>query len=271
MTTLQNDIEHNNYKRSKAKRSSFQNKNDNFNLNFIKNFEKVQKPKKQRYYSTKLAVSFVPTLKPKKSFRKPTFLQLDETEAKNENKENEKSFELEKISSCDENEDGDSSNLSSSDIESNKEEEKNNYEVENKNNSNLYKNKPNLDNKVNKEDKEEPPIKESSEDEDENEDEDHNENERKKSSMKNLRKEMLKIKNNSVLNKSKEMGDVIPNNLISEFILENQGNKNDLVQEEKNNRDKEFDSDSNSNFIKQDNFIKSFSILDIISFKNKKK
>ena len=82
---------------------------------------------------------------------------------------------------------------------------------------------------------------------------------------------MLKIKNNSVLNKSKEMGDVIPNNLISEFILENQGNKNDLVQEEKNNRDKEFDSDSNSNFIKQDNFIKSFSILDIISFKNKKK
>ncbi len=267
MTTLQNDIEHNNYKRSKAKRSSFQNKNDNFNLNFIKNFEKVQKPKKQRYYSTKLAVSFVPTLKPKKSFRKPTFLQLDETEAKNGNKENEKSFELEKISSCDENEDGDSSNLSSSDNESNKEEEKNNYEVENKNNSNLDTNKPNLENKVNKDDKEEPPIKESLEDEDE----DNNENERKKSSMKNLRKEMLKIKNNSVLNKSKEMGDVIPNNMISEFILENQGNKNDLVQEEKINRDKEFDLDSNSNFINQDKLIKSFSILDIISFKNKKK
>ena len=69
MKTLQNDKE-NSFQRSKMKKNTYQNKNENFNIN---NFEKIQKSKKPRFYSTKLIVSFVPRLKPKKSFCKPTF------------------------------------------------------------------------------------------------------------------------------------------------------------------------------------------------------
>jgi hypothetical protein len=112
------------FERSKQKKYTFQKNNNKFD--FKKSFDQ-NKPKKQRYYSTKIIINFVPQIKPKKSFCKPTFFQLNKDE---NNNENERSFELDKISSCDEIDDNESiesnesssSLSSSSDTENNKEE-----------------------------------------------------------------------------------------------------------------------------------------------------
>ena len=269
MKTLQNDKE-NSFQRSKMKKNTYQNKNENFNIN---NFEKIKKSKKPRFYSTKLIVSFVPRLKPKKSFCKPTFFKLNEKERNNKNEK--KSFELEKISSCDELEE----DVPSSEIESDEEEQKNNYEKEEKEDQSnflLNKNKPNVENKVYKEDILSS-FKESSEDEDSSSSREEYENlrfkedknETKESALKNLRKEMTKIKSNSVVNKSKELNDTLPKNLKSVFNLD-ENDKNDFLNEDNKTQMENSNKNSineNANKLFSDKYI---SILDILSFKNKK-
>ena len=268
MKTLQNDKE-NSFQRSKMKKNTYQNKNENFNIN---NFEKIQKSKKPRFYSTKLIVSFVPRLKPKKSFCKPTFFQLNEKERNNKNEK--KSFELEKISSCDELEE----DVPSSEIESDEEEQKNNYEKEEKEDQSnflLNKNKPNIENKVYKEDILSS-FKESSEDEDNSSSEEYknlrfkeDKNDKKESVLKNLRKEMTKIKSNSVVNKSKELNDTLPKNLKSVFNLD-ENDKNDFLNEDNKTQMENSNKNSineNANKLFSDKYI---SILEILSFKNKK-
>jgi hypothetical protein len=90
------------FERSKQKKYTFQKNNNKFD--FKKSFDQ-NKPKKQRYYSTKIIINFVPQIKPKKSFCKPTFFQLNKDE---NNNENDRSFELDKISSYDEIDDNES-------------------------------------------------------------------------------------------------------------------------------------------------------------------
>ena len=117
------------FKRSTNKKNSFQTKG---NGNFFHNFQILKKNKKIQCFSTKIVVNFVPTLKPKQSFCKPTFFKLDENN-NSESKKEKKSFELENISSCEEEDDSnsihnshESSYLSSSSSEKDIKEEENN-------------------------------------------------------------------------------------------------------------------------------------------------
>ena len=114
--------------RKNNKKKSFQSKG---NGNFFHNFQILKKNKKIQCYSTKVVANFVPTIKPKQSFCKPTFFKLDENKD-SENKKEKKSFELEDISSCEEEDDShsiqnshESSYLSSSSSEKDIKEEEN--------------------------------------------------------------------------------------------------------------------------------------------------
>ena len=114
--------------RKNYKKNSFQCKG---NGTFFNKFQIVQKNKKKHYYSTKLVSNFVPTIKPKQSFCKPTFFKLDENKD-SETKKEKKSSELENISSCEEEDDShsinnsnESSYLSSSSSENDIKEEEN--------------------------------------------------------------------------------------------------------------------------------------------------
>ena len=137
--------------RTILKKNTFIKQNNKFNLN--QNFEILPKLKIFRYYSTKLIDNFVPQIKPKKSFCKPTFFQLDENEL--QTKRNEKYNELENISSCDEEDEsqGNSYISSSSEFESDEVEKEKENKIctifeENENKSN----KKNLYNKLYEED-----------------------------------------------------------------------------------------------------------------------
>jgi hypothetical protein len=114
-----------------TKQHSFWRKN---NINLKKKFGKLQNAQNRKCYSTKIISNFVPQLKPKKSFCNPTPFLLDDNSSKQNDKENDIKFELDKISSCDEEEsDKDSSSSFASDIE---EEKESNIDVNNNINMN---------------------------------------------------------------------------------------------------------------------------------------
>ena len=269
------------FERPKGKKNTFQLNNDKFNLR--KSLDKTKNPKALRCYSTKLVINFVPQIKPKKSFIKPTFFQLN----KDDKDENEKSFELDKISSCDEIDDDDESKNSSSvmsntssDNEIDKE-KNNNNEKENESKFTLDDNKKkekkeNLEHNLNIEDnlsgsKEK---KKSSVDEYENlaykkkQSININETEENKNYMKYLRKEMTKIKSKTIMVKSKETEEMINQNMKNYFNL---GKNNFDFDDEKENNIENI-GNKNPTLLEDKKCIsnKNISILDILSFKNKK-
>ena len=80
---------------------------------------------------------------------------------------------------------------------------------------------------------------------------------------------MTKIKSNSVVNKSKELNDTLPKNLKSVFNLD-ENDKNDFLNEDNKTQMENSNKNSineNANKLFSDKYI---SILDILSFKNKK-
>lgn len=272
------------YRRPKGKKNTFQLNNSKFELK--KSFDQTKNPHAIRCFSTKLVINFVPQLKPKKSFCKPTFFQLN----KDENNENEKSFELDKISSCDEIDDDEESNNSSSlmsesssDIESDKDENENNNKKDNKIESNFT-----LDDNIKKEDDEQDlhnedisyikKKKKSSVDEYENlgynkkKSKIMDETEEKdKNLIKNLRKEMSKIKTKTNVNKSKDTEEIINPNIKNDFDLgENNFNLDSNDNEKENNKDNKINKKPDLLIDKKYISNKNFSILDILSNKNKK-
>jgi hypothetical protein len=271
------------FERSKQKKYTFQKNNNKFD--FKKSFDQ-NKPKKQRYYSTKIIINFVPQIKPKKSFCKPTFFQLNKDE---NNNENERSFELDKISSCDEIDDNESiesnesssSLSSSSDTENNKEE---NINVNKKENGEELKftldgsNKEIFEQKISNDNILSSLKRKESSNVDEYE---HlaykkkktmNETEDKgKNSIKNLRKEMLKIrKSKTVIIKSKETEEIMHDNINGlnlghkNFMLDPYDEKENL--KENNVENKKINHLIDKKFISNNNV----SILDILSINNKK-
>jgi hypothetical protein len=271
------------FERSKQKKYTFQKNNNKFD--FKKSFDQ-NKPKKQRYYSTKIIINFVPQIKPKKSFCKPTFFQLNKDE---NNNENERSFELDKISSCDEIEDNESieSNESSSSLSSSSDTENNKEE---NTDSNKKENGEELKFTLDGSNKEISEPKISSENilsslkrkESSNADEyEHlaykkkktmNETEDKgKNSIRNLRKEMLKIrKSKTVIIKSKETEEIMHDNINGlnlghkNFMLDPYDEKENL--KENNVENKKINHLIDKKFISNNNV----SILDILSINNKK-
>ena len=272
------------FERSKQKKHTFQKNNNKFD--FKKSFDQMHKPKKQRYYSTKIIINFVPQIKPKKSFCKPTFFQLNKDE---NNNENDRSFELDKISSCDEIEDNESiesnesssSLSSSSDTENNKEE---NINVNKKENGEELKftldgsNKEIFEQKISNDNILSSLKRKESSNADEYE---HlaykkkktmNETEDKgKNSIKNLRKEMLKIrKSKTVIIKSKETEEIMHDNINGlnlghkNFMLDPYDEKENL--KENNVENKKINHLIDKKFISNNNV----SILDILSINNKK-
>ena len=108
-----------------------------------------------RSHSTKLPNNFVPQLKPKKSFCKPTFFQLDENNTNNQ--QNEKIKEIEEVYSSSDDDDGEMEEVkvncpisSSSDFES--DEGQNENGPSNESNENEKNNNMKLDAKLYKED-----------------------------------------------------------------------------------------------------------------------
>ena len=271
------------FERSKQKKYTFQKNNNKFD--FKKSFDQ-NKPKKQRYYSTNIIINFVPQIKPKKSFCKPTFFQLNKDE---NNNENERSFELDKISSCDEIDDNESieSNESSSSLSSSSDTENNKEE---NTDSNKKENGEELKFTLDGSNKEISEPKISSENilsslkrkESSNADEyEHlaykkkktmNETEDKgKNSIKNLRKEMLKIrKSKTVIIKSKETEEIMHDNINGlnlghkNFMLDLYDEKENL--KENNVENKKINHLIDKKFISNNNV----SILDILSINNKK-
>ncbi len=260
------DCEEKNIKRKVAKKLTFHEKDNKFILN--KKFEKSIKPE-LRCYSTKLVSNFVPQLKPKKSFCKPTFFQLNENETKSDDENGDNL--LDAISSCEEVDDDSvkSSSLSSSDDERNEEEEKNNitkFSLENNTNnieSKLY----NEDFSLNKKKEQEEDICSSSDEYDNLAFKKKKKSKKQcedKDNLKTFRKDMSKIKSTSIDNKSKEMEINIHQNFKEEFNLgENDINKS--FKDENNNK-KSNDIHKKLNKFRQSN--NNFSILDILSIKN---
>ena len=254
-----------NFENIKDRKSTFQVKENHLDLK--KDFESIKRNYKSRCYSTKIVRDFVPQIRPKKSFCKPTFFKLDDNETKSIDNDNEKDFELDKISSCDDEEDDDesknnSSSISSSEVGMDEEEEK--------------ENELKLENKLSGENilsslKEE----EDNNDEDNNEDEymnlafkrkkKHKKNEEEKTNMNNLRREMSKIKSKTIVVKSKEMEEII-HHLNDNFELGVNNGKNGYYDE--NNNKKE--NDINKLSIKLGHKDNNFSILDILTIKNGK-
>ena len=126
----------------------FKDKNKNKRLTFIElklknNFDKIDKDQSRRCYSTKTLSNFVPQIKPKKSFCKPTPFKLNDNPSNQNENESDNSFELDKISSCEEGEESNrSSSLSSSNF---KNDEQENNDLNNKINENIVNEKENND------------------------------------------------------------------------------------------------------------------------------
>ena len=272
------------FERPKGKKNTAQLNSDKYNLK--KSFEQTKNPKAVRCFSTKLVINFVPKLKPRKSYCRPTHFQLN-----NDNNNNEKSFELDKISSCDDDDESkDSSSLmsSSSDIECDKEENINNNnkkKLKNKSNCSLnnhIKKTENIEQDLNKGDilSDIKKKKKSSDDEYKNlgyikkksMNMNMNETEGKDngSYIKNLRKEMTKIKSKNNIIKYKETEEMINQNMKNDFDLEKINSLSDSDDEKENNKGN--NSNKNPTLLTDKKFIsnKHFSILDVLSFKNKK-
>ena len=253
-----------NFESIKDRKNTFKVKENHFDLQ--KDFESIKRNYKSRCYSTKILRDFVPQIRPKKSFCKPTFFKLDdnEIESKSIDNENEKDFELDKISSCDDEEDDDesknnSSSISSSEAGMDEEEEK--------------ENKFKLENKLSGENI----LSSLKEEEEDNSDEDeymnlafkkkkkHKKTEDEKTNLNNLRKEMSKIKSKTIVVKSKEMEEII-HHLNDNFELSVISRKNGYYDENTNKKE----NDINKLSIKLGHKDNNFSILDILSIKNGK-
>lgn len=94
---------------------------------FGQKLPKIDKNKNMKSYSTKLAVNFVPTLYPKKSFCKPTFMQLNENHSIVENEKEDSDLDFISSSNSeyiDKSDSNRSSEISISSEENDKEEEK---------------------------------------------------------------------------------------------------------------------------------------------------
>ena len=219
----------------------------NKNINLHTKFEILQNAQSRRYYSTKIVSNFVPQLKPKKSFCKPTPFQLDE--GSSIENDNDKSFELDKISSCDEGDDsGQSSSLSSSIIENDKEEN-------NVSNNNLNKNiEPKLNSNKGL-------ISTKDEIMDEYENlafKSKRSKEKEKEDIKSLRKEMYKIKSNN-MNKAKVSHDLTDYQNLGDDFTNDENNNNNIIGVYKK-----------TNFSQKKLFVNNnHTILDILSNKNK--
>ena len=250
-------------KRKVVKKLTFHEKDNKFILD--KKFEKSIKPS-NRFYSTKLVRDFVPHLKPKKSFCKPTFFQLNENETKSDD-ENGNNFELDVLSSCEEIDDDSvkSSSLSSSDDEKNEEIPKLSLESNTTNfESNLYNEDLSLSKKEedasNSDEYENLTFKKKKKSKKFCEDKDN---------LKTLRKEMSKIRGTSSINsKSKEMEINIHKNFKKEFNL-SENNINKSFKDENNNEKQPNNIHKKLNKLRQSN--NNFSILDILSIKNGQK
>jgi len=131
----ENELEQKNLKKKIVKKHSLQEKTKTHKLN--KHFPILQKAKIMKAYSTKLVSNFVPTLRPKQSFCKPTFMQLNQNQHKFEIEKEDS--ELDVISSSEgideyDSDSNQSSSITSSNEENDKEEEKLPYNDIQKNN-----------------------------------------------------------------------------------------------------------------------------------------
>jgi len=267
------------FRRTNNKKNSFQSKG---NGSFFNNFQILKKNNKIQCFSTKVVVNFVPTIKPKQSFCKPTFFNLNENKD-SEPKKEKKSFELEDISSCEEGDDSnsihnshESSYLSSSASEKDIKEEENNI-----NNSDKVISKNTLfnldDNKMeNSCVKQAKKIKFNLLNLEKDNDDDNNDNksvhlkEKDKKKLIFIREEKTKIKFKTVIVKSKKDIEMIHNKIKKSFnqsikkikdIIDNgKVNKNNVVNKNEDNANKNVSFPG-----------KKLSILDILSNKNKKK
>ena len=259
---MENEKEANNknYQRSKTKKHSFQDKT-NVTFGLKKNYDDSVKIQKTRYYSTKLLRNFVPQIRPKQSVCKPTFFKLNENENDTKSNEDEKS-ELDKISSCSEveEESKNSSSLSSSD-EKDKEEEINSesdFSLEEKNTTNReYKAYEEDDNEEYTDLTYKKNTKNTKKDN------------KGKNGLKDIRKEMSKIKTKSIERKSKEMEETINSNLKETFDLDSNYIKKNLNIEKNSKISNDINAKLNKLKLSCSNF-STFSILDILSIKNEK-
>ena len=119
------DLEQKTLKMKLVKKNSLQVKTKTHKLN--KHFPILQKTKILKAYSTKLVSNFVPTLRPKQSFCKPAFMQLNQNQPKIEIEKEDSDLDI--ISSSEgidelDSESNQSSSMTSSNEEIDKEEEK---------------------------------------------------------------------------------------------------------------------------------------------------
>jgi hypothetical protein len=266
------------FRRTNNKKNSFQSKG---NGNFFNNFQILKKNKKIKCFSTKVIVNFVPTIKPKQSFCKPTFLNLNANKD-SESKKEKKSFELEDISSCEEDDDSnsiqnsdESSYLSSSDSEKDIKEEENNINNsdkliqkstifnldDNKKKYSCFKQTKNVKFNLCKLEKD---------DDNDNGNKSVDMDEKNNKSNIFIRKEQTKIKFRTVIIKSQRDMEMIHNKIkknlnqsikkIRDIIDNGKENKNVVVNKNEDN--------ANKNIVLPG---KKISILDILSNKNKKK
>jgi len=242
-----------NFQNTKDRKNTFKVKENHLDLK--KDFESIKRNYKSRCYSTKILRDFVPQIRPKKSFCKPTFFKLDDSEIESKS--------IDQISSCDEEDDDESKNNSSSISSS----EAGMDEEEEKENELKFENKLSGENILSS-------LKEEEED---NSDEDeymnlafkkkkkHKKTEDEKTNLNNLRKEMSKIKSKTIVVKSKEMEEII-HHLNDNFELSVISRKNGYYDENTNKKE----NDINKLSIKLGHKDNNFSILDVLSIKNGK-
>ena len=249
-----------NFQRSKLKKHTFQDQT-NIIFGLKKNFDIIGKRQRERCYSTKLVRNFVPQIRPKKSFCKPTFFKLNDNDNDTKSIDDEdKKYELDEISSCGEVEEDskNSSSLSSDerDEEMNESDSKSDFSLDEK----IGKNSPNYEHKAFKED-----------DNDEYENltyKDKKKDNEEKNKLKKMRKEMSIIKSKSIERKSKEMEESINSNLKETFDLEKNCIKNDTNYENIS----KLSNDINKKLNKLKHSCKdfsNFSILDVLSINEK--
>ena len=200
---------------------------------FQRSAEKVNL-QKGRWHSSKLVVNFVPKLKPKKSFCKPTHFQLDDSEEKEEKKEKEQSLDLNIISSCDEGNSNDSSSNISSENEENDSDSEKEFEENHEDNDN--------DNEITSSAKNE-----------------LNNNEYKGVKLKQNKKYKLDIYDKENEEKNNVISHKKENSSESDKIHQNIQDKNSFQDKETINTKNDFSLNEN------------ITILDIISIKDKKK
>ena len=261
MEEKKEDSNNTNFQRSKLKKHTFQDQN-NITFGLKKSFDDIGKRQKLRCYSTKLVRNFVPQIRPKKSFCKPTFFKLNDNDNDTKSIDNEdKKSELEEISSCEEVEEDskNSSSLSSNEKDEEKDDDndsKSDFSLDEK----IRKNSPNYEHKAFKED-----------DNDEYENltyKNKKKDNEEKNKLKNMRKEMSKIKTKSIERKSKEMEETINSNLKESFDLDknciNDKINCENISKLSNDINKKLNKLKNSS----DNF-SNFSILDVLSINEK--